>query len=412
MAQREGSVYLYLFIVAGVLFLVMTVLFFVNNADKQEYILENAALQRKVKKATEERRRDDDDLTALKELIAGPRAGEWEEIPQLIAYVTNDELKGKAEKAIGSALTAVKEAPRTYTYLVEPYADLESLLQRLLQGRTEALASREAASSAQLQAKQDADATIRQLRDDKQASQKQISDLEARYEDLDNRAKTREAALQTELETVREQSVDEISKLRRVVNWKDNEIRSLQRKLQSFQDQMAKDDDTDSVVADGTIQYVLAESGKAWIDLGRADHLTNGARFRVFQTVKGGRRLFKGAVEVQKISDRMSEVRIVEELDPMNPIVKGDFVASPFYDRDAKPVFVFAGTGLESANMTQQLLVAKMQSYGATINSEVDEKTDFIVATKDYENSPEFKTARELQVKVIRERDLLEYLGF
>jgi NAD-dependent DNA ligase len=52
-----------------------------------------------------------------------------------------------------------------------------------------------------------------------------------------------------------------------------------------------------------------------------------------------------------------------------------------------------------------------MKSYGAQIRDKVDINTEFLVATKNFENTPEYKAARELGVTVIRERDLLEFIG-
>ena len=104
-------------------------------------------------------------------------------------------------------------------------------------------------------------------------------------------------------------------------------------------------------------------------------------------------------------------MRIVEEPDNLNPIVKGDLVASPFYDPKAQPVFVFAGSELESKEVTRDYVVQKMKAYGAQIRDKVDINTDFLVAMKNFEGTPEYKTARELSVPVIRERDLLEFIG-
>ncbi len=107
----------------------------------------------------------------------------------------------------------------------------------------------------------------------------------------------------------------------------------------------------------------------------------------------------------------MSEVRIIDEVDSLNPIAPGDFVASPLYDPESDLIFVFAGTELESGRITRDNLVMKMESYGAKIGDKVDLSTDYLVAMKNYESSPEYRTARELGVTVIRERDLLEFIG-
>jgi NAD-dependent DNA ligase len=141
------------------------------------------------------------------------------------------------------------------------------------------------------------------------------------------------------------------------------------------------------------------------------NHLSNGLMFRVFQTVKGGKKVYKGRAEVVKVDETNSEVRIVEEVDPLNPIVQGDMVSSPFYDPKANPVFVFAGSELDSKEVTREYVVQKMKNYGAQIRNKVDVNTDFLVALKNFENTPEYKSAREFGVTILREKDLLTFLG-
>lgn len=412
MAQREGSVYLYLFIVASVLFLIMTVMFFVTNAAKEQETLVKESNERKFRKEEQKAKQLNDDIGTLKDLIAGPSAEQWQEIPQLKSYFLNDELKAKAEKAIGEALTDLGLPTKVYSYLVEPYGDLAPLLQRLRQVHDVSVAERAAASQREVEVKQNADQAVNTLRTERQTTLDQLRDLQARFEDLDNTGKAKEGELVEQLENVRQEMVAAVTSLRRQINFKDNEIRSLQAKLSQIQEQMRREEDIESIEPDGKIQYVLASSGKAWIDLGRRDHVQKGLQFRVFQTIKGGKRVFKGFVEIAKVDEDMSEVRIVTENDSLNPIVAGDFVASPFYDRQARPVFVFAGSQLESTDVTKQLVIAKMESYGAVVQTEVDQNTDFLVAMMDYENTPEYKTAKALEVKIIRERDLLAYLGY
>lgn len=412
MAQREASVYLYLFIVAVVLFVGMTVMFYTANADRQTLANEKTNLQRKLDRSEATNKQLSGDIYELQELIAGPLAKEWNSVPELKKHFLEDQLKGKAEKAINDALAALQESPRSYTYLAEPYGDLQSILEKLIQSRDKALAEREAEKAAQVQNKLEAERTIAKLREDKDQAIRQIRDLESRYEDLDNRATARETDLRSQLEQLRLERDQQVTELKRTLNFKENEIRSLQGKIAKMQEQVQREEDIATIEKDGTIQHVLASQGKAWIDLGRVDRIAKGMRFRVFQTVKGGKRIAKGTVEVQKVDERMSEVRIVEETDPLNPIVAGDMIASPFYDRNATPVFVLAGSGLESKDVTKELLVAKIESLGGRVSKEVDEKTDFLVAMKDYENTPEYRAARELQVKILRERDLLEFLGY
>src|SRR5690606_8106139 len=121
----------------------------------------------------------------------------------------------------------------------------------------------------------------------------------------------------------------------------------------------------------------------------------------------------KGTVEVARVDEDYSEVRITEEVDSLrNPIADGDQVASPLYDEAKRLVFVFAGTELHSKEMTLEFLKAKLRSYGITISERVDHETSFVVALKGYETSGEYAEARRLRVPVLREADLLEFIGY
>ena len=408
MAQREGSTYLILFVATGLLLLGMIILYLVDHADKDTLRAKLEQEKQKLQAAQKDQQEKLKDISELHQLIGGPAASDaW---PGNNEYFTN-ELKGKAEKAINEALADLKVTPRAYTALIQPYPDFQGLLQKLKQARDEAFAARSTANDAELKTKQSSEQMVAELKKNFDQSLKDVQDLQAKYEDLDNKAKAEKAALIAQAEKDKDECSDQIIKLNRTKNFLENQIRALESKIEKLLLESKKEQDYTEIDIDGHIVNVLGASGKAWIDLGRAQHLRNGLVFRVFQTIKGGKRQYKGKVEVQKVDESTSEVRIVEEPDNLNPIVKGDLVASPFYDPKAQPVFVFAGSELESKEVTRDYVVQKMKAYGAQIRDKVDINTDFLVAMKNFEGTPEYKTARELSVPVIRERDLLEFIG-
>jgi hypothetical protein len=72
MAQRESSIYLYLFIVAMVLFGIMTTAFFLTSADRDEVLGEMENLKVRLDQQLKIQRTLSDDISRLQELIAGP----------------------------------------------------------------------------------------------------------------------------------------------------------------------------------------------------------------------------------------------------------------------------------------------------------------------------------------------------
>ena len=89
-----------------------------------------------------------------------------------------------------------------------------------------------------------------------------------------------------------------------------------------------------------------------------------------------------------------------------------DRITSPFYAEDEKPVFVFAGVKLASQEMTQDFVRSKLAGYGVEIRTNVDIHTSFLVALEDYEKTAEFKVAERLGTPILREQELMEFIGY
>lgn len=165
--------------------------------------------------------------------------------------------------------------------------------------------------------------------------------------------------------------------------------------------------DTDS---DGEIVHSDQKLGLAWINLGQKDKVRRGTWFDVFQYVKGGVKKSKGKVEVKSIDEDKSQVAILFQTDPSDPIVKGDFVSSPFYDSRAQQVFVFAGEPTAQRYSVEEL-IRRIEENGGRVDKTVTIDTDFLVAMKDAEQTDDFQKGVQFGVVIMREGELLEYLG-
>jgi hypothetical protein len=167
--------------------------------------------------------------------------------------------------------------------------------------------------------------------------------------------------------------------------------------------------DTD---ADGEIVHADQRLGLAWINLGQNHRLRRGTTFDVFQYVKGGVKKSKGKVEVKSLEDDMAQVAITQQTDASDPIVKGDHIASPFYDGKKAMVFVFVGEKLgQQSRYNMEELVRRIEEHGGRVDKTVTIDTDFIVAIESAEQSEEFQKAVQFGVVIMREAELLEYLG-
>lgn len=403
MARREGTIYLYLFIVSCVLFLVMTVLFFIDNADKQELTKKLTQARAKSEEVEKKNRAISESAQELRELIAGPTATEEEWSSE--RYMT--ELQDR----VAFAISEVVGTKREYTYLVQPFPELQKLFKNLVDTRDEAVASRQLAVDELTKARENGQVTIAGLRKDHAEKLEELQGLQDRYEDLDNRAAEEKAVLVRDSSEEADRNSDTIIGLNRRISNLAIEKNFLYLRLEECKRETLKEKSIEDISADGELVDILHFASRGWIDIGRKNNLHSGIVFRVFHEGKGGKKFIKGSVEVLKVGEETSEVRIIEEADSLNPIVVGDKISSPFYDPRARPVFVFAGNELESKQVTRDYLEAKMKGYGAVIRDNVDINTDFLVAMKNFEVSSEYEAARELGVTIIRERDLLEFIG-
>ncbi|HVR74763.1 MAG TPA: BRCT domain-containing protein [Planctomycetota bacterium] len=408
MAQREGSVYLYLFIVACVLFMVMAVLFFVDNAEKQTVLQTKSKLDAEINNLKTAHAKLVAEHRNLKIVVAGQTAADSFLDPPT-EYLR--EMKEKVETPINTTLADLKEAPRAYSSLIDHFGDIQQLLSKMRQGRDDAHVARSAAVDTHLKDKASTETALDDLKKKHGTVLQELQDCQSKYEDLDNKSKADNAEMVARMDRERDECSDTIIKLKREVNSEQNKVRTLQIRIDKLEEEVRIEKNIEDIEADGQITTMLSQSGKGWINLGRGDALRNGFVFRVFQFVKGQKKRFKGTVEVSKVGESTSEVRVVEEIDNLDPIVQGDFISSPFYDKKSPPVFAFAGNELESKDVTREFLEARMRSSGALIRDTVDINTDFLVALKNFENTPEYRTARELNIAVIRERDLLEFIG-
>ncbi|MHC4392170.1 MAG: BRCT domain-containing protein, partial [Planctomycetota bacterium] len=126
---------------------------------------------------------------------------------------------------------------------------------------------------------------------------------------------------------------------------------------------------------------------------------------------KGGKRKKKGMIEVKRVEGETSECAILEQYDRADPIIKGDHIASPFFDKKKEMVFVFVGERLTNDRYERQQLERRIRDFGGRVDDEITIDSDFVIAIKNAEQSPEFAKAVQFGVVIMRESDLLEFIG-
>lgn len=234
-----------------------------------------------------------------------------------------------------------------------------------------------------------------------QANQKAVDEklaqLDEQYKKLDEDATTARAAWTKDLEELRGKldavklatgkdlgtARQALTKIEEELQQRDSRIQELRETLASFRptaDQFAA-----IQIADGTIVRTLPGQDVVYVSLGSQDHIKPGMTFSVYSRYRGVPADGKGKamIEITQVFDATSEARVRSNT-AADPIMEGDVIANPVYDRNRQFNFVVAGDFDLDFNGTIEdpagKNVARMiESWGGKVVKTVDTRTDFVV---------------------------------
>ncbi|MDW8373351.1 MAG: BRCT domain-containing protein [Planctomycetota bacterium] len=147
-----------------------------------------------------------------------------------------------------------------------------------------------------------------------------------------------------------------------------------------------------------------AANGYVVIDKGRRNGLRRGLRFSVF-TMRAGKPVDKGSIEVLSVEERIGICRVLEERDRNDPLIAGDRLHNPIWDPDRVRSFALHG---DYQRFTRTELASFITAAGGIIHEELRPGTDFLVAGARAERWTEL--AIKLGVPIISEQQLLEFI--
>ncbi len=181
-----------------------------------------------------------------------------------------------------------------------------------------------------------------------------------------------------------QESRNQISALRGELDKKEARARELQHKLREFQilpQQLMAARQTDGKV-------LMAKPGEdtVFINLGARDRLVLGIRFAVYPPDTGipSSGQAKATIEVIEIGEDVSTCRILQD-NALFPILEGDLVANPVYDRQRSLTFYVLGEfdfdydGRDDPN-GKATLQAVIKENGGLIADELSARIDFVIA--------------------------------
>lgn len=403
MAQREGSVFVYLFVAVLVLVIALLASVLILKSDMDGLRTENKRVQGEYEAEQKRYREEVAEHNELKKLVTG----DSDAFPDL--QLLRDQLS-QVETEMNEIRKQFELQDSTYTALIHPYKDYGEVLKKLKAAFDTQTLQAETALGDLARVRETTQGQLKEVDDAKDKLQTALSELERRFEDNDTQLRQRIEELTNQLAEQEELATRTELRLKKDLAFEGNRVQQLRNRIAQYEEKILVEKTVEDIEPDGQLIDVEPRSRAVWVNLGRRSHLRPGIVFRVFQYVKG-RKQWKGSVEIRRVEDEFSEGRIVEELDSLNPISASDQVTSPFYDPKEAPEFVFAGTNVTNTKVTLEYIQKKLQSFGATIGDSVKIETDFLVALENYEATPEYRAARELGVTILRESDLIDYLG-
>lgn len=118
--------------------------------------------------------------------------------------------------------------------------------------------------------------------------------------------------------------------------------------------------------------------GLAFIDLGGPDRVLPGMKFLVFRYTANRGVMQKGYIEVKKPLDIMTECVVLSQMDDADPIMEGDYISNPFYDKAGVLNFFVADETFEkpySADSAKAIL----REWGQIVQKEIGVGTQYLV---------------------------------
>ncbi|MEP0844902.1 MAG: hypothetical protein HRF43_19550 [Phycisphaerae bacterium] len=164
---------------------------------------------------------------------------------------------------------------------------------------------------------------------------------------------------------------------------RDARIRELRETLASFRP--SADEFAAIQIADGSVVRTVPGERLAYISLGANDRIKPGMNFAVYSRHRGVPPDGKGkaSLEVVQVFDTTSECKVTSTT-AGEPILEGDIVANPVFDRNRQFNFVVAGNfDLDFDGRIDdpagQEVARLIEAWGGKVVKTVDTRTDFVV---------------------------------
>ncbi len=240
------------------------------------------------------------------------------------------------------------------------------------------------------------ESTLKETKAKSDAFEAQIGELTGKFQDLTkqseesrNTSNARLAELQAARTKEREDAARELDAARKARDEAEKTLQAERKRTEELLNQLAQfkpsaQGGSALQVKDGTVVRIVPDGDVTYIDLGRRDRIKPGMTFSVYSPVQGIPADGKGkaTLEVTNVFETTAECRVTSR-EPGEPILSGDIIANPVYDRSRHYRFAVAGDfdlGFDGKIDVGGREVGRLiERMGGRVVSRVDSDTDFLV---------------------------------
>lgn len=231
-------------------------------------------------------------------------------------------------------------------------------------------------------------------RNELKTAELQRQEAEVTGEDERERLRDKIKQLSLAIEVEKRDQLKELLALEKVLKQRNDRIQELLDR---------RTNRVEELISDGQLLEARANQGFVIINRGLYDDIRLAQRFVVYNR-RGGTNRIKGEVEVIEVEPHMSIARVVNEVDPNDPLIPGDHIHNNIYNPDETKIYVLAG---DFERYSQAELARFIRDAGGQVDPEITTKTHYLVAGA--ENSAEaLAEASANGVTVLSENQLLE----
>lgn len=212
---------------------------------------------------------------------------------------------------------------------------------------------------------------------------------------------------------------DDVVRLQTRVNQIQQDIENIQARITVVE----TEEETDGKIlrVDNVNMFVI-------INAGTRDGIKPGQRFKVFQYDGNRVPREKGFVICRTIYDYVSFAQIIKVEDSINPILDGDYIASPLYSRSEKIKIAVVGSidgyrtiEEEKAPLMVRKLKRDIEEFGALFSEEITPDLGLVVISREVAEKPDegvptpemlrYRRAKEYRIPIMLEDEFLRYIA-